>query len=220
MDTIAVIDDRADVRRTLARRIVRELRKLSVAWRVLDSSPLASLDAYPAWLKENYVRVLVLDEKLSEQFEGDLAVDYSGHQVAELIRKKFPELPQVIVTAVPGSDDLESAGDLDAVVARSEFDRHPATHVGRMVRMGLRYVDRNQEELAELTMLSEKAAASELTHEERERLDALRAKIQAQSEDPGPEIRQWVVEARDVVERLKKVLDDLGADGSPGEGKP
>lgn len=210
METIAVVDDRAKMRRTVVGLIRRGLKKLGVEWEVIESGPLPSIADYAEWVQDNEVLVLVLDEKLNEEVAGTDGIDYSGHQVAEVLRRKLPDLPQLIVTAVADSDDLEGASQLDAVVARNEFQKHPHTYVERMVRMGKSYSKRYSEELADLTMLSEKLASGPLTDEERERLNSLRGKVQSSFETEGMlGLSSWIESAREVEVKLLTALEEI-----------
>jgi CheY-like chemotaxis protein len=210
MDCIAVIDDREKQRGTLVKYIGKGLARLGVDWRVIDSPPFADIGEYATWVATNEVRVLVLDEKLDEEFSGEAAVDYSGHQIAIRLRKELPDLPQVIITAVADSDDLDGAGELDAIVGRDEFFKHADIYVERMVRLGMSFVDRNETELAEITRLSEKLIKEDLDARESERLQALREKIGSVANAMDSEgMREWLSDAVSVQASLEEVLRQL-----------
>lgn len=222
MDAIAVVDDRTEQRSTVVKYIIRGLKSLEVDWSVIGIPPLEDIEDYAGWISENDVRVLVLDEKLSEEMTGDVAVDYSGHDVAIKLRKQIPDLPQLIITAVVDSDDfadsaeLDGAGELDAVVGRNEFITHSATHVERMVRMGMTYVSRHEADLAEMTRISEKLIKGSLTEDDRVRLDALRQKTQSTaSAIDGNGIKEWLDEAKQVQSRLEEFLAEIQNKNQP-----
>lgn len=208
METIAVIDDRQKMRETVVAVIVRALKKLGVDWNVIESAPLPAIEDYAEWIQDNDVLVLVLDEKLNEEVAGGDGIEYSGHQVAELVRRQFPDLPQFIVTAIADSEDLEDASQLDAVVAREEFMNHSNTYVERMVRIGMSYSKRYSEELADLTALSEKLASGSLSSEELDRLNSLRGKVQASAEiDSMIGLSSWIESAREIEAKLARALE-------------
>lgn len=175
MDTIAVIDDRKEMRESVAEVIRIGLEDLGLAWNVVDMAPLPDLSNYDEWISSIGLRVLVLDENLSEELvEGVEGVGYLGHQVATIVRELHPDLPQFIITSVGNTEDLENAGELDAIVQRDEFNTHSDVYVERMVRLGNSFARRYESELADLTLISEKVAFDTATEEERRRLNALR----------------------------------------------
>lgn len=211
MTVIAIIDDRVDMRESVADRIRLGLEDLHLAWEVIADEPLASIADYPAWIAENGVCLLVLDEKLGEQIgSSGIATTYAGHEVAAMLRERLPDLPQLIITSIKNSDELDGAAELDAIVQRDEFDKHWRVHVERMVRLATRFVDRNEAELSELTDLSHKVVDHAATQEDLERLNALRQKVQMRAQ--GNEVillREVLTQAEEMKERLKQVLDQL-----------
>lgn len=212
MDAIAVIDDREQMRTTVAALIRLELEGLSQEWRVVDVPPLAQLDDYLPWIKENDIRVLILDEMLSEDVPDNAeAVAYSGHNVAESVRARLPDLPQFIVTSVTDFDDLDaSAADLDAIIKRKDFNDRPRLYVERMLRMGKSYVERFESELAELTEISERLVSGTATNEDRERIAAIRAVTQSQYPlGQISDLRQWIDTAEAVKRKIQEALQSL-----------
>jgi hypothetical protein len=128
------------------------------------------------------------------------------------LRERLPELPQLIITSIKNSDELEGAAELDAIVQRDEFDKHWRVYVERMVRLASGFVDRNEAELAELTVLSQKVVDGAATPEDTTRLNAIREKFQMRVK--GEEIvmlRQVLTEAESVRERLRQALEQLKA---------
>lgn len=211
MTVIAIIDDRVDMRESVADRIRLGLEDLYLEWEVIADEPLASIADYPAWIAENGVCLLVLDEKLGEQIgSSGIATTYAGHEVAAMLRERLPDLPQLIITSIKNSDELDGAAELDAIVQRDEFDKHWRVHVERMVRLATRFVDRNEAELSELTDLSNKVVDHAATQEDLERLNALRQKVQMRAQ--GNEVillREVLTQAEEMKERLRQVLDQL-----------
>jgi hypothetical protein len=211
MTVIAVVDDRADMRESVAERIKLGLEDMKLDWDVIADEPLESIEEYPAWIADNEVCVLVLDEKLGEEIgRRGVATTYSGHEVAATLREQLPELPQLIITSIKNSDELEGAAELDAIVQRDEFDKHWRVYVERMVRLATRFVNRNEAELAELTELSQKVVDRTATPGEISRLNAIRETVQMRVN--GSEVvmlRHVLTEAEAVKDRLQRVIERL-----------
>jgi hypothetical protein len=214
MPCIAVIDDRAPMRRSVVRLIRQQLRNLdeSKQWEVIDSTPLPEIEDYDGWIMENEVTVLVLDEKLDESHEdGSEAVQYFGHQVASHLRVRIPDLPQFIITAIAHPDDLDEEGarSLDEIVARPIFSKRPGVYVQRMIRSGQKFLDRNEGQLAEMATLSEAAARGNASPDELTRLSALRQVYLLASEPSNVELEKVVSRADRILEELHAVATEL-----------
>jgi hypothetical protein len=213
VSVIAVVDDRKNMRESVAELIKLELEDMDLQWEVIADEPLTSIDAYSAWITDNDISLLVLDEKLGEEIGASgVAATYTGHEVAAVLREQLPELPQLIITSVKNSDELEGAAELDAVVQRDEFNKHSRVHVERMVRLATRFVDRNEAELAELTSLSQKVVDQTAGTDDIARLNAIREKVQmAVKGEDVVLLRQVLTEAEAVRDRLQGVLELLKA---------
>jgi hypothetical protein len=218
MDSIAVIDDDEDMRTTVAGHIKLELSARELDWAVIESPPLIDMDAYCGWVRENGVRVLVLDERLGSGQAGS-AVQYSGHDVAVLLRTQLPDLPQVIVTSVPDDEELnESASDLDAIIRRGDFNDHSDRYVERMIRMGASYIERNQADLAAIGDIAVQIVNGSASDEDIRRINAIRVKIgSAYSIDSVSNAKEWLNAATSVQERLERVLEVLKAANGKAE---
>ena len=216
MSVIAIVDDRAAMRESVAERIKLGLEDMKLDWEVIADEPLEHIDEYPAWIADNEICVLVLDEKLGEEIgTRGVATTYSGHEVAAALREQIPELPQLIITSIKNSDELEGAAELDAIVQRDEFEKHWRVYVERIVRLATRFVDRNEAELAELTDLSQKVVDETASDQDIARLNAIREKVQMSIK--GEQIvvlRQVLTEAEEVRARLLHALEQLNAKSS------
>lgn len=207
MARIAVVDDRIEMRESVARYIELALEELKVDWEVEPMAPLPLVDDYVDLVDGGDLRVLVLDENFAEEIpEGGEAVDYKGHQVAKFLRERYKDLPQVIITSVKGTDELDDAGELDAIVQRDNFESYYLTHVERMVRLGESFSRRYEEELSDLARLSRMVVAGEASSADQARLDAIRegrmlgSRVQAHND-----MRSWLSET----EEIKKTLENL-----------
>lgn len=212
MDTIAIVDDRADMRETVARLIKLDLAELEFEWNVISAAPLPDVKDYVAWLQENDICVLVLDENLSEEHPSDRdAVNYTGHAVASWLRKQKPDLPQFIITSVVGSQDLDAAGsELEDVIVRKDFDSNSSKYVQRMVRAGKSFVARSESDLAQLTRIAEAVVQNSATAADIVAADAIRAKLQL-AYDVGEikTLQDWLVKAENATKLLETSIGKL-----------
>lgn len=171
MSTIGLIDDRADHRSTLKRRLDLEL---SGDWQSIDNEPLPRLEDYPSWITENEVCVLLLDERLHEQ----VAVSYNGHDVANYLRKHLPTLPIFVITSYsPDEALLKSFKDVEDIIQREEFTKKADEYVSRFVRSAQRYLNTFQKELSDLSDKSAKIALGKATTQDIEEVKAIQEKI-------------------------------------------
>lgn len=95
MAAIGVIDDREEERQIIVDGIT--LGQGDNSWNVVDDNPLAGLDEYLAWISQNKICSLVIDELLDEKVNNGSAVDYKGHNLVDYIRQHFPTLPIFVV---------------------------------------------------------------------------------------------------------------------------
>jgi hypothetical protein len=179
---IGIIDDRDQPRETLARAIEVNIPKelKGVGWMVNDSPPLSRLNDYPSWLRENDIAVLIVDERLTEQTKTGIGhVDYDGHKLVDFLRIRLPDFPIYIVTAFPNDTAVKDRfKDVEEIVDRKNFTRSAKKTVPRLIRAGQRYFDNFQEQLTELSTLSQKIALGEETDADVDRVKALQIFLQ------------------------------------------
>ncbi|UPG94484.1 hypothetical protein [Luteibacter aegosomatissinici] len=212
MPCIAIVDDTRASRVTLGRRIKQKLRRIERNdWEVIDSAPLKRIQEYDAWIVENDVTVLILDEKLGDRLgDDDEAVDYTGHAVAQYLRERLPTLPQFIITAVADTEELEGEGGaLDGIIARGTFNARADVYIERMIRAGTRFVDENTADLSEMGRLAEARAVGELSEGEQDRLNALRTRFLASSAPAEQSAEQVVDGAITVLAELRSLANDI-----------
>lgn len=214
MECIIVVDDREEMRSSIVASIELALEDFGINWDVIPLEPLKSVEDYADLVVGHDLRVLVLDEKLAEGVGADgVAVDYAGHQVARFMRQRYPDLPQVIITAIKNTEDLDSAAELDAIVQRDEFSKHTEVWVERMIRLGQSFALRNEAELADLARISASAASSTLSEDDKMRLQAIREKrLLVASADNMIGMSEWLGEAERVRDVLATVLAKIKED--------
>ncbi|KOB49606.1 hypothetical protein AE932_11335 [Xanthomonas arboricola] len=190
--------------------IKRELRGTN--WDVIDIAPFEELQEYPAWLRENEVTVMVLDERLNEiAVDSESAVSYAGHNLAVFLRNIIPDLPQFIVTNVPDTPELgEAAGTLDGIIQRADFRNKVSVYVERMVRAGLSFSERFKSELHALDEISQAVVLGTATDSQLSTLGSLRGKIQFETLlTEGVKLAESTEQLEDLCNRLERTLEDL-----------
>lgn len=208
MLTIAVVDDRKDARDRLIKPIKRYLDSENIEWNVIGFPPLINKADYPNWLVNNKVIVLIVDEKLKEEGNNGFLVDYNGHDLVNVIRKRNKQLPIYIITSHAGDANLDqNKGEFEDIISRTNFRGENVTkYMKRFVRATQNYLDNYQQEYARLAELSEKVALSEATEEEIKELKALQSKLQLPLSSVILDNRSnWIKE----IEEKTKELDAL-----------
>jgi len=214
MPVIAIVDDRAEARTTIARLMKLELRATN--WEVIDTPPFEDLQEYPAWIRENEVTVMVLDERLNEiADDSETAVNYAGHNLAVFLRNTIPDLPQFIVTNLPDTPELgEAAGTLDAIIQRREFGDKVSVYVARIIRAGASFSERFKGELHALDQISRAIVNGEATDAQLASLGALRGKVQFEAlQNEGAKLADSTDYLEQLCERLEQVLENLPKEG-------
>lgn len=173
MYRIAIIDDKPDFRDTIRSRLTL---LAPAGWSVLANEPLAELSDYPAWLGENEVAVLLLDERLTDEpLQGGGQAGYEGHELLAFLRERMAEFPIYIVTAQKRPEELERAeAAADDIVEKKALFERIEVLLPRFIRHGMKWYDLNQERLTRLSHLAALSATGQAMPEDVKELDALR----------------------------------------------
>ena len=92
--------------------------------------------------------------------------------------KYFPTFPIFIITAYPGDQELlDRFKDVEDIIVRTEFNENYRNYVPRVLRSAQKYLDTFENELSELSKIAAKIAHGKYDDSERERLNAIQAKI-------------------------------------------
>jgi hypothetical protein len=176
MAGVGVIDDRGDLRETLVRRIQAELPK---NWECFSTSPLAEMGDYPAWIAENDVAVMLLDERLNEQVECcETFAGYNGHDLVAFLREHMPTFPIFIVTSYKDDEELRKKfRDVEDIIERKEFLRRGEEYVPRFLRSGQKYIEVFESDLSELATRADRIAKGVATREDLDRANAIRMRV-------------------------------------------
>lgn len=199
MYKIAIIDDHANARKTLGKAINLSLRsmKLDGKWVAEDHAPLQEIDAYPQWIKDNDVAVLIVDERLSDiPLKGGRAVSYLGHDLVKSIREIDKELPVFILTTYPKDTGLiKHEADYEDIIERKNFRSKRDVYVKRFIRSSQRYLQTHEDEYLELSRLSEKLALGVISPKDLERLKSIQEKLSIPYQTRAYKTRgQWLSE--------------------------
>jgi CheY-like chemotaxis protein len=172
---IAVLDDRKEPRET----VMLGLRpKLPKGWTIVACPLLKDRQNYAAWLINNRVAVLLLDQMLNEQApDSELPVTYKGNDVIRAIRQQLPDFPIVVVTKAKEDTDLVNHfGEADDIVDRKDLLKSDQYAI-RIVRLGRAYVSQFEDELARLAELSKYKAMGKETGSDAKELKAIQTKL-------------------------------------------
>jgi hypothetical protein len=216
MPAIGIIDDRDSARQTLYRAIDRNIpRELKEAgWLVNESPPLPRLNDYSAWLAENDIAVLILDEKLTEQAKHGVGnVDYQGHNIVDFLRTRLPDFPIYIITAYPKDPAvIKRFKDVEGIENRKDFTQEAKKTVPRLIRAGQRYFDSFQQQLAEVSKISKRVALGKETDADIDRLRALHELLHMPYiTDPNTERSRTLTDLEEKLDEFEELRKEIEA---------
>ncbi|MFA6177490.1 MAG: hypothetical protein WC694_01185 [Candidatus Paceibacterota bacterium] len=212
---IAVIDDRVDARALVASVIDDAITNLEITdkWSVLEASPLPKLKDYLNWVSDKKVGILIIDERLGEvPDDAGKAASYKGSDLVNLLRKQYKDMPIYGVTSYPDDGSLQKHFALfDEVVKRDDFTSKAAQYVDRFLRTYKNFLEDNEKELTELSVISKKIALGKASRSEKKRAEA----IQKNLEIPVTTLaigsrKEWIDDYEKVIADLKKTQSDVG----------
>ena len=207
MPAIGIVDDRNQQREQI--RGVFDSCFEDDNWQCIDTSPLIDMNQYAAWIVENDISVLVLDERLHEEAqENGVHAAYNGHELAEFLRQGNSTLPIYVVTSFTSDEDLvDKKMIVENIIDREEFGgRDACMHVSRMLRAGMHYSEIFQEDLSEISRLANKVAIGVADEGDIESLRAKQTSIKlAFPVDMLTDRQQWINE----LDKETQLFDDL-----------
>jgi hypothetical protein len=210
MSAIAVLDDRRDERETIVKLIGTVLPE---GWDCIEAPLLQDRSDYTGWITREDVRVLLADQVLGDQPpDGEPALDYKGHGVAESIRKVWPNFPVYIFTSQEDDDLPAHLGEAEAVIVRKDLREQIDVLVPRMVRSGQRFHEEHERQLQTLTALATKVATGTASDEETEELKQMQISMgtpTAASISVGRE--GALASAEEQITQLEKLIEEIEA---------
>lgn len=210
MTAIGVIDDRNEERQIIVNGI--RFGKKNDAWTIIDSKPLTKLEEYPAWIGQNKICALVIDELLDEKINGGVAVEYKGHNLVDYMRQHIPTLPIFVVTSYSNDPSLkERFKDVEDIVERQTFSSDYRNYVPRIIRAAQQYLNVFQEELNELALFAQKVATGEtVSGEEQIRAQAIQTKLDiAYSVNAISNVSIWLDEATVLINKIGELRKEI-----------
>lgn len=177
MPAIGLVDDRQEIRETTTEQIKMALPN---KWECIDTDPFPEMRDYNAWITENNISVLVLDQRLNEQgSRSQTRVSYKGHKLVDYLRQHFPTIPIYIVsTYIEDEDDIKRRfSQVEELILRQDFTRSYKQYVPRMVRAAQQYINSLEDDLSSLAKLSKLSATGAATPKNLNRLNAIRQKL-------------------------------------------
>jgi hypothetical protein len=207
MPTIAIIDDRRNLRKSLKTALDLELEDINGEWSSIDLAPLKSMNEYPLWIHKKDVAAILLDEKLAEKIEAKKSnIKYFGHDFVDYIRKYYPSLPIYFVTSYATDPELvKRAKDVEYILSREAFSKDSKEWVTRILRSTNRFIDSVKDELDTLSELSKKIAIGKAKRFEIKKANAIRLKINCAF------LSDVFVKRSKLISDLEKELDKLGS---------
>ncbi|MCU0660388.1 MAG: hypothetical protein MUD00_02125 [Candidatus Pacebacteria bacterium] len=179
---IAVIDDNVDARNFVTSAIEDAITNLEIGteWSVLKSAPFPKLKDYTDWVNKQQVGVLVVDERLGEVPDADgQTANYKGSDLVGVLRKQFKDMPIYGVTSHPADPSLKEHFALfDEVVERDIFMSKASQYVERFLRTYKNFLDLNEKELSELSVISKKIAQGKATNAQKKRAEAIQQNLE------------------------------------------
>jgi hypothetical protein len=179
---IAVIDDNVDARNFVTSAIEDAITNLEIGteWSVLESAPFPKLKDYTDWVNKQQVGVLVVDERLGEVPDADgKTANYKGSDLVGVLRKQFKDMPIYGVTSHPADPSLKEHFALfDEVVERDIFMSKASQYVERFLRTYKNFLDLNEKELSELSVISKKIAQGKATNAQKKRAEAIQQNLE------------------------------------------
>ncbi len=183
MPQIAIIDDNADQSSTLKKTLDHYLKIFKSNFTTITQFPFQQVESYFDFIESNDICVLILDERLNDQSNGESGpVSYKGNELVTELRKRLKDFPIFMVTTYAPDDDLNSKfSEFEYILTRKEITEDEdggKMYTPIIVRSGQRYLDSNTKELSEFNELTKAVAAGDDDLQKLERLKALQVKLE------------------------------------------
>ncbi|MFA5934556.1 MAG: hypothetical protein WC827_01560 [Candidatus Paceibacterota bacterium] len=205
---IAVVDDRDDARKMVADVIEDAIINLDIKnnWSVIETTPFLNLGDYSKWINNEQIGVLILDERLGEvPGTSGKSVNYKGSDLVNILRTQFKGMPIYGVTSYPDDPSMQQHFALfDEVMKREDFSSKASLYVERFLRTYKNFLESNEKELTELSMISKRIAIGKATTKQKKRAEA----IQKNLEIPVTTIalnsrKEWLDAYQEVIDSFK-----------------
>lgn len=212
MTSIGVIDDNDTDRNSVV-----EYLNLTIdneAWEVVQSRPFSDINETLAWIGQNKVCAIIIDERLDERIHDGEAVGYRGNDLVEFIRNRFKTFPIFVITTYSGDEAIqEKFGEVEDIIQRVEFSKKFSDYTPRILRSAQKFLDVFQEELSLLASYARKVATGEdVSEEEIEKVRAIQAKLDsAYSIDQAVALSNWLEMADQTLQNIELITQEIEA---------
>ena len=213
MPQIAIIDDNIDQSGTLKKTLDHYLQKFGTSLTVIAQFPFQKIEDYFAFIDENEVCVLILDERLNDQSSPESGpVNYKGNELVVELRKRLKDFPIFMVTTyVPDDDLIAKFNQFEYIITREEITEDEEggyKYVPIIIRSAQRYLDLNNKELSEYNELTKLVASGKKDPHLIERLTALQVKLELPLSG-FDDRKAWLDEYQTHIESLEKLKQQL-----------
>ena len=213
MPQIAIIDDNPELSGTLKKTIEHYLKKFGSNLTVINQYPFSEIGKYFAFVAENDVCLLILDERLNDQAtpEGS-PVNYKGNQLVTELRKQLKDFPIMMITTFSSEEDLlDKESEFEYLLNRDDITLNEETanlYIPRLIRSAQRFLESNNKELSEYNELTQRIAGGEKKPELVQRLEALQVKLELPT--AGFDDRKaWLDQYEKHIEELESLKKEL-----------
>jgi|JI10StandDraft_1071094.scaffolds.fasta_scaffold88129_2 hypothetical protein len=171
MPSFGIIDDDIDYSETLSKTIKRLLAKNNLKnWVVKCIQPFNDEESYKAWIQENEISILVIDERL---FEKGSMRSYTGSKLIFHLRQIYKDLPILSFSfyheMVQSIEKNEAFTMFDQVFDKENFEKY----FPKAMRAAQAFWDNYQEQLSEISILSEKISTGKASRADINKLKSL-----------------------------------------------
>lgn len=172
-------------------------------WELMPSKPLGEPENYLHWILENEIRVLIIDVNLREGAPGNI---YDGPEIIDLLAKKIPKFPIVVVTNYPDSENLiERFSVVTDIIDRNEWAQDGPKLARRIVNFGELFNNVFEEKIDTIDELAGKVADETASPEEIAKLRSLQHQLEVMSTDEKSKIEEWMSEMESTVQNLAEL---------------
>lgn len=214
MLNIGIIDDKEEERSDIAEVFETAFAKHNAAlskrkqqkFETVSSPPLPLVNDYPAWIYENKLSALIIDEKLREMPPDGYHIDYDGHDVIDYVKTRMLTLPVIVVTNVPDDQDLDKRfAKVDDIIPKAVWGEKGEKIAERLINRAENYKGIYIQKLAVVDKLSQKVALGTASEEDIEHLRGLQTEFSLPFIDGKLEIDSWLSDMENTLREFSEL---------------
>jgi hypothetical protein len=210
MSNFAIIDDNQEQSSTLKTALEHYLKQNRSGFNVITQFPFKDLEDYFAFIDQENVCVLILDERLNDQSINDSGpVEYKGNQLVTIIRQRLKDFPVFMVTTHSQDGEVISKfEDFEYIISRQEFIEEGSKFTPIIIRSAQRYLESNAKELSEYDYLTREIAQGNTNPDVIKRLNALQVKLELPT-NSFDDRTAWLEEYDTRIKELEKLEAEI-----------